>query len=319
MTAIQLLNRLATAQYGVFTRAQAKACGFSNKAIRHRLETGRWIALHPGIYVDASVPQAWHRDEIAACFWSRGVAAGIAAGFLFGLPGCEQPQLEVVTHRNARAMPMCGVIVRVTNRLPEDQITDVAGIPVTVIERTLLDLCGRFPRRRAAIAVDNALSRGLTGIGELDYCLFRTARQGRNGCAVLRDLVKARAKIGQVPTTPLETIVFEMLDSSPLDMPKLQHEILDAAGTFVARPDFLYAEEKLVIEAHSRLWHEGQEMTESDRIRENRIRAEGFDVMYVTWGDATQYADRTLDRIAAKLEERRRLLGLSERPGGATS
>ncbi len=101
-----------------------------------------------------------------------------------------------------------------------------------------------------------------------------------------------------------------MLDASPLDIPCLQYAITDAAGGFVARPDFVYVREKLAIEAHSKLWHEGAEATRSDRTRDDKMRREGFDVMYVTWGDATQYADRTLARIATRLDERRRLLGL---------
>ena len=243
----------------------------------------------------------WRRDQIAACYWSRGAAAGIAAGHLFGLPGCEHPPIEVVTQIRQRAMPRCGVIVHATRRLPREQVGTIDSIPVTRIERTLLDLCGQLSRQGRAIAVDHALSRGLTTVGELDYCLYRTARRGRNGCGRLRELVTERAGLGALPTSPLETIVLQMVIDSGLPMPELQHKIFDD-DSFVARPDFVYVKEKLVIEAHSRLWHEGKHARDVDAERDARLRRAGFDVLYVTWADATQYRDRTAALIARRLQ-----------------
>ena len=273
--------------------------------IQHRLETGSWTGLHPGVYAGANVPASWERDQIAACYWSRGPAAGLAAGYLHHLPGCESPAVEVTTRDRARAMPRCGIVVHATNRLPEEQVTSIRRIPVTSIERTLLDLCGRFGRRSAAIAIDNSLSRGLTTVGELDYCLFRTARRGRNGCGRLRDLIEQRASLPVAPTTPLETVVFQMIVDHGLPLPELQHAIVDAAGRFVARPDFVYVDQKLIIEAHSRLWHEGHEKRDSDARRDMSLRMLGFDILYVTWPDATHYRDRTAAIIRERLDGNR--------------
>lgn len=313
-----LLGKHAAEQHGVFTRAQALACGYSAKAIRHRLERGIWITLHPGVYCHATTAASWLRDEIAACFWSDGAAAGKAAGFLHQLPGCEDRDLEVVTHRRHRAMPRCGITVHVTKRLPLDQIVHINGIPVTSIERTLMDLCGGLTRRGSAIALDNALSRGLTGIGDLDNFLYRTARQGRNGCGRLRELLKERFNLGKFATTPLETVIFELIASSHLDMPLIQPEVRDEQGAIVAQPDFLYAAERLVIEGHSRLWHEGKAATDGDQARQKRLEALDHKVMYVTWADATVYGSRTIHRIENELAARR-LLRAPKRPTGALS
>lgn len=297
----RLLYELARRQHGVFTRAQAKECGFSNRMIQYRLESGIWIQLHPTVYCLGATPPTWERDQLAACLWSSGPAAGVAAGHLHQLPGCEESPIEVVTRVRQRAMPMSGVIVHATNRLPVEQICVVNSIPVTAIERTLLDLCGQMPRRAAAIALDNALSRGLTSLGQLDYCLYMTARRGRNGSGRLRNFIRERAEIGQTPTSPLETVVLQMFIDCGLPMPQLQHRIFDEGGEFVARVDFCYPESKLIIEAHSRLWHEGKHAQLVDSRREERLRALGFEVLYVTWADATQYKDRTAAQIARRL------------------
>lgn len=156
---------------------------------QYRLQTGRWEALHPEVYVVAGTPQSWHRDEIAAVFWAQGLAGGRAAGKLYELPGCDDAPIEVLTTLRHKVMPRCGVVVHLTKRLPPEQVVIVDGIPTTSIERTLLDLCGQLRRRPSAIALDNALFRGLTTIGDLDFCLYRTARHdvGRHEALVAND------------------------------------------------------------------------------------------------------------------------------------
>jgi G:T-mismatch repair DNA endonuclease (very short patch repair protein) len=194
------------------------------------------------------------------------------------------------------------VIVHRTKRLPTEQIVTLQGIPATTIERTLLDLCGTLTKRRAAIALDNALMRGLTTLGAIDHCLFLTARRGRNGCGVLRDLMKARLGLNTAPNSPLETVIHEMLFDSSLPTPMLQHVIRDERGAFVARPDFVYPTERLVIEGHSKLWHWGQLAESEDLEKHNSLSRLGFRILYVTWQDATTHRDRTVAAIARLLQ-----------------
>jgi very-short-patch-repair endonuclease len=297
------LFRVASLQFGVFSRADAYSCGFSRRMIQHRLATGRWIELHPDVYCLAGTPQSWERDQIAACFWAGGPSAGKAAGFLYGLPGCQPSPIEVVTPLRHRAMPRCGIVVHATKRLPHQQISSVRGIPVTSIERTLFDLCGQMTDRQAAIALDNALFRGLTTIAALDYCLYRTARRGRKGCARLRKLVKERWELDEYPNSPLETIIFELLVQAP-PLPELQYELKARDGR-VVRPDFMYLPEKLVIEGHSRLWHEGHAANQEDAERHDRLEALGLHVEYLTWTDVIKRPQQTLDRIEQIRAERR--------------
>jgi hypothetical protein len=305
------LSAIIRRQYGVFSRTQARAAGYSAKAIRHRLDTERWISLHPNVLTLATTSRSWHGDQLAACLWARGCASGKAAGFLHSLPGCDDQGLEITT-TNRKVMPRCGITVHLTTWMPSEQVTTTAGIPVTTIERTLLDLAGQLPRRRAAIALDNALRRGLTTIGSLDHCLWLTARRGRNGCGVLRDLVKERWSLVEAPTSPLETVVFELLIGSGLPTPVLQHEIRDSEGAFVARVDFAYPESKLIIEGHSKQWHWGVEAGSRDLARHNALTALGWTILYVTWEDATQRRESTIARVTQLISTPK-----TRPPGGA--
>jgi hypothetical protein len=259
--------------------------------------------LHPSVFTFITNPPSWARDLSAACIWSKGVAAGRAAGHLHGLACCEDPPLEVLT-ANRKIMPRCGIVVHYTNRLPTEQIVEINGIPCTSVERTIMDLCGRLPKREAAVVLDDALRKGLTTLGALDHLLFRTARRGRDGCGVLRELIKRRAGLSRLPDTPLETVIFELICKYDLPMPSIQHEIRDAEGRFVARPDFVYPDEKLIIEGHSVKWHSSPEHRAGDLRRHARLEALGYLIEYLMWPDATTYHRATAERLRSLLLER---------------
>lgn len=292
---------LSRTGHGAFSRAEALGAGHSPRTIRCRIEAGRWERLYPTVYCLLGTPRSWWRDQSAACKWTRGVAARRAAGHLWQLPGCEQPPIEVLTtHHNV--IPHSGVIVHRTKRLPDEQMVVVRNIPCTSIERTLMDLCGHFgDRRGSAIALDAALRRGLTTLGALDHCLYRTARRGRNGCGVLRKLVQSRTRTTVPPHSPLETVIFDVIEKSHLKMPRLQHTIRDSNGNFVARPDFVYLEAKLIVQGHSKEWHWGQTAESKDLDQHNRLSALGFRIIYVTWADATRHYDRLIATIDSHL------------------
>jgi hypothetical protein len=61
------------------------------------------------------------------------------------------------------------------------------GIPVTTIERTLLDLAATLPRRPLERAIDRAVERRLVDLGSVR----EVARPGRRGALALLDAVAA--------------------------------------------------------------------------------------------------------------------------------
>jgi hypothetical protein len=288
---------IAKPQFGAFSREQARNAGHSARTIGYRVDSGRWEVMHTGVYALAGTHPSWERDQMAACLWSKGVSAGRAAGHLHQLPGCDGPPIEVVTTHHHRPMPRCGIKVHYTTWLPAEQIGRIHNIPATSIERTLLDLCGQMAPRRAAIALDNALHRGLTTLGAIDNCLYLTARRGRNGCRVLRNLMLERVGLGETPNTPLETVIFEMIAGSLLPLPEAQVPVFDENGVVVARPDFLYRRERLIIEGHSKMWHWGMQAESRDLERHNKLCALGYRTLYLTWADATTYSARSLTTI----------------------
>jgi hypothetical protein len=301
--AFRRLDATRRIQQGLWTRRQAFGAGFKKSYVDEQLRRGTWAAMHPGIYYDGAVPSSWYRDQMGAVMWGHpALAAGAAAAFLHELPGFDQPPIEIVT-TNRRIVPRSGIVVHYTKWLPPEQETTRLNIPCTTVERTVLDLCGTVGRRRGAIALDHTLHKGLATLGGYDRCLFLTARRGRNGCGILRELVKERLGMTEFPNTPLETVVFEMIANSSLPMPVLQDPIPDPVGK-TWRPDFVFPQQKVIVEAHSKLWHTGMELEGSDAERHERLLALGYKIIYVTWTDATLYADATVRFIERTLLDR---------------
>ena len=56
---------IAARQYALITRAQARLVGFSDKAIDHRLASGRWEALFRAVYRVAGSPHTWRQMLLA--------------------------------------------------------------------------------------------------------------------------------------------------------------------------------------------------------------------------------------------------------------
>ena len=66
------IARFAHRQGGTFSRAQALALGMTDSSMHRRIRAGRWLVLHPGVYLLAGVPPTWHTEIWAALRWPPG-------------------------------------------------------------------------------------------------------------------------------------------------------------------------------------------------------------------------------------------------------
>ncbi len=63
--------------------------------------------------------------------------------------------------------------------------------------------------------------------------------------------------------------------------------ILDDGGPPI-KADFVWREERVIIEADSRKWHTSRQRLESDRIRDQRLIAAGWKIIRTTWRQMTR-------------------------------
>lgn len=295
------LARLAAAQRGVFSRAQALSIGATDGMLQRRLATGRWERLFPGVYRLAGCAPSWRQSLIAACLaWGPGaVVSHRAAAALWRLAGFEPGPVELIVPRG-RHRKLVGTVHRPLS-LPRVDVTMLDAIPVTTPARTLLDLAATEPTDVVEEALDDALRRRLVTVPRLRWRLTETGGSGRPGVTVLRSLLDARGNASSVPQSVFETRLLRLLKQHGLLSPVVQHEIRDG-GRLIAVVDLAFPRARVAIEAEGYRWHAGSLRWAHDLARRNAITALGWRVIHVTWSDLVDRPDETVGAVIRALE-----------------
>jgi len=181
-----------------------------------------------------------------------------------------------------------------------EDLTEIDGVPVTKIERTLLDLSGVSDPDSLEEAVDCALRRRLTTVSRLRLRL--RSGSGRHGIKKLRSILAERDDKGRPSASAFETRLNRLLLRSGL--PAMREYTIWDGGEFVARVDFCFPDSKLIIEADGYRWHSGRRAWQRDRERRNRLTELGWTVIQATWTDLMQRPAQTIERIRNLLQPR---------------
>lgn len=90
------IARLAASSYGVFSRAQARSVGLSERAIDRAVARGTWERLATGVYRVAGVPDLARTPLAIAVHASGGLASHRSAAELLGLRTVVPARPEIV-------------------------------------------------------------------------------------------------------------------------------------------------------------------------------------------------------------------------------
>lgn len=202
---------------GVFAGSEAIAAGHLT---RHELQ--RWYRpLYRGIYLCKDTTFTLRDRATAAWLASgrQGVIAGVAASALHHAEWVDADvDIEIIAP-NTRVQT--GLIVR-DETLADDEVTKVAGIPVTTSARTAYDLARYLPRGKAVARLD-ALARA-TPFSTEDVLLIAKHHKGARGSRRLRaalPLVDAGA------ASPKETWLRLLLIDAGLPIPTTQIPVIE--------------------------------------------------------------------------------------------
>ncbi|MGI8983232.1 MAG: type IV toxin-antitoxin system AbiEi family antitoxin domain-containing protein, partial [Acidimicrobiales bacterium] len=97
---------LAERQHGVFGRGQAVALGVTPSAVQHRLRTGRWELVRPGLYRLPGSPRTWEQRLMAVTLAAGpgAVASHCSSAALLGLAGFRRTgRFDVTIPRSRRS------------------------------------------------------------------------------------------------------------------------------------------------------------------------------------------------------------------------
>ncbi|WP_423917968.1 hypothetical protein [Candidatus Poriferisodalis sp.] len=274
-------------QYGLVSRTQSLAAGMTRHRIQHRVSTGRWRRVGPGVYQHSALPVTPHSKLLAACIAYDGLASHRSAAALHRIDGFELGRPELVVSKE-RARSAVGVILHRSGQMDLAQPTWLDSIPCTGLARTLLDLAAVVSRNRLERAIDAAMRDRRLRYDDLSEVLATHTGTGRRGRGPLGAVLAERCADVPVPLSDWSRWVCELLCESGLPRPALEHRVHEADGRFLAQVDLAYPSRQLAIELDSIRWHHNRESFVNDRRRRNRLLAAGWDVLSFTWDDYSE-------------------------------
>jgi hypothetical protein len=231
-------------------------------------ELRRW---NQRMFRDVYVPNQHEvslRDRIEGA-WLRsgrqGVIAGLAASALHGAQWIDDDVPIELIWGNTRSPR--GLIVR-NEKLDDDEITRVAGIPVTTRVRTAFDL-GRLLERDEAVARLDALMRSQIFSVE-DVTLLAERHRGTRG---LKSLRKALRLVDGGAASPRETWLRLLYIDAGLPRPTTQIPIVEGRGRLVRMADMGW-EEFMVVSEYDRDQHRTNRWQYTKDIRSLRTARE---------------------------------------------
>jgi hypothetical protein len=189
------LDRVARANYGVLWNEVMLELGASRAQIQKRVERSILRRVTRGVFVVAAVPRSWEQDLMIACRRAPGRVwvAGEAAGALMNLDGCRPGRVVVVTTANVRPRTPTERIKRVS-AMPAKDATMLRGVPVTTVDRTLIDLGDDLSVARVELAYECAYRRLLTHPQRLSDRIEELGTAGRKGPSILRWIIDVQGE-----------------------------------------------------------------------------------------------------------------------------
>jgi hypothetical protein len=278
------LAEVAARQLGLVRRQDIAAIGVSDRELEHLVAHGLLEVVHTGVYRHVAVALDG-RARLLAAVWAAGamaVASHRSAAWLWELRDVPRWRPEVTVAGRSRRSPT-RVTVHRTDRLEPLDITTCEGIPVTTIQRTLLDLGAVTDLPVVRQATQDAVIRNVVQPEDLLCVLERVGRRGRRGTAALREVVEHSFLDSRLESR-LEQDLFEIVLRCQVPPPVLQHELRCIDGRPVEL-DFAWPDRRIAVEADGRLWHATTADFESDRARSNSITASGWALYRFGWSD----------------------------------
>jgi predicted transcriptional regulator of viral defense system len=287
------LGELAERQYGVVSREQLRALGFSDTAIRDRIRSGR-LRMHRGVYAlvgfRALRAEARMLAAVLACGPGAALSHGSAAA-LWELRPTGRQRIDVTAGGRGGAADAAIELHRVRKLVPAD-VTMHRGIPVTTVPRTLVDIAGVV----GASALERALAQAEI-LGLYDQTAMREILARSNG---RRGATKLRAALHVPPActrSELERRFLRLCDEHGLPRPLVN---VDVCGHEV---DFCWPDARLVVETDGHAYHHTRHAFELDRRRDADLLVAGYRVLRITYHRLLTDPEGVVRTIRALLAE----------------
>lgn len=291
----ELLDR----QAGIVSRAQAIGGGLGDEAIGHRLASGRWRAVHRGVY--AAFTGELSREAV---LWAAVVRAGPGAALshqtaaeLAGLADARSDVIHLTVPLGRHPEPIQGAVVHRSARIAA-AMHPAQVPPRTRIEETAIDLTQTAASTDAAYGwLSRAVGRRLT-----TTALLRDALAARPKARRRAELLIALADIGDGAHSLLERRYVRDVERAHGLPPAGRQVRVTLAGRTSYLDDY-YEAIGLAIELDGQVAH-AIEQRWADMRRDNLHAAAGILTLRYTWTDVTERPCLVASQVAAVMRER---------------
>lgn len=215
---------LAGSQFNRISRRQLLDLGLSDKAITHRLGSGRLVAVEQGVFAVAPVlDDDWGRWMGATLTAPNSFLSHSSAAVAWGMLSVSRT-VECITRPGSGGPRRHGGVLAYRSSALDGEVTTMQRIPITTVPRTLLDLARTIGQRALARALREAVRLHLTTLTALgdrlgDYRGYRGSRRLADALARYSGLPLQRARSGA------EIRALEILRDANRPLPRLNTRI----------------------------------------------------------------------------------------------
>lgn len=214
-----------------------------------------------------------------------GVLSHRSAAALLELRDWGGTKIDVTVPRRSRRKHD-GVQVHCSITLTDRDVTVVNDIRCTTVARTLLDLADVVTHRQLERSFDQAEILRVLDLKAINDQLARSPK--RPGAKAVRTVLETHY-IGRTPTwSENEEALLAITRSLGIPDPDTNEFVVLPDGGPPIRADFVWREQRVIVEADSDKWHNTRQRFEQDRVRDQRLIAAGWTVIRTTWRQMTQ-------------------------------
>lgn len=290
---------VAADQHYLITRAEVIELGGSDDFTSRRVKEERWIRVHDGVFQIDQRPLGWEtrlHAAVLAC-GPEALASHRAALTLWGLDGISSAPIEVTMTFGNLASPS-GVIVHRTRRPPKQAVS--RGVPVTTVERTLLDCSSMLPPIIIGKALDSAIRKRLTTVDRVYDLLVARGGRGVKGVRTLRWVIKERIHDTATGSGSEFELLYHM-QMAFLPRPELQYPLFPENGRRV--PDFYWPELCKAVEVDGVDAHSSAVRLDDDLKRQNDLLDMGIELRRFSAREVRRNPTRVVAQIRQFLED----------------
>jgi very-short-patch-repair endonuclease len=261
------------------------------------IETAQLLRLHRGVYA-LGHRQLRQEDHWLAAVLACGPGAALShreAAALHGLRSSDRTRIDVTTRRRLRGRRP-GLDVHYTITLAARDVTSVEGIPVTTVERTLVDLADVVPRDSLAKALREAEHQRVVDVTSLRAAMDRTRHRPGPGHAALTAVLEEHRQRGtQLTRSVLEDRFLKLCERHGLPIPRTNFHIgpheVDAG----------WPTRRLAVELDGWGRHKDRVAFQRDRAKGNAITQAGWRLLRYTHDDIVRRPAETAAAIGTFL------------------